>query len=112
MGKNFGVHQVGGVEDGESIYSACERELTEETGYFGKAQKIVFLQDLTWENTGRNIEIFCTGRIDELKEPVNKYDHERNFFTEEEFKRIKFLPESINPFLIVKENKADYKTYL
>lgn len=111
-GRDFWCAPGGGVEEGENIYVACERELTEETGHFGKAQKIVFVQDFEFQNSGRNIEIFMVGDIDELKTPVPGHDHEFRFFGQTEFSEIFFLPEDVDPFELQKHNGAEYSTYL
>lgn len=111
-GREFWCAPGGGVEDGESIFVACERELTEETGYFGKIQTIVYLQDLQFQDSGRNIEIFGVGEVDESKNPLPDHDHEFGFFNETDFNKITFLPEGIDPFEFSKHNGAGYGTYL
>ena len=111
-GEPFWCVPGGGVEEGESLYAAVERELTEETGYFGHVNKIVFVQDYEHSDTERNIEIFMAGTIDESKTPLTTYDHEEHkLYTEEEMKDIVYLPKGHNPFEL-RKNKANYKTYL
>jgi len=111
-GENYWSTPGGGVEEGESVYRAAERELTEETGYAGRVEKIVFAQDYPNQDHGRNFEIFMVGNIDESIAPRENCDHEPRFFSEAEFKYIYFLPEGVNPFELRRNNKADYKTYL
>ncbi|OQB05697.1 MAG: hypothetical protein BWY19_00830 [bacterium ADurb.Bin212] len=111
-GEEFWSAPGGGVEEGESIYSACERELVEETGYFGNAQKIVYLQDFQFQDSGRNVEIFTVGEIDGSKPPLAEHDHEFSFFDQGNFNKITFLPEGINPFELREHNGANYGTYL
>lgn len=113
-GQPFYCAPGGGVEEGESLFAAVEREVREETGYFGKAERIVFIQDYKHgeQSDGRNLEVFILGKIDETKKALTEYDHEEFIFvTEDEFADIKYLPEGVNPFE-VRANLAGYKTYL
>lgn len=111
-GKAFFCAPGGGVEEGESLFAAAERELTEETGHFGKAEKIVMVQDYRHSESERNLEVFLVGKLDESKQPLQNFDHEEyRFFTRKEIKDIVYLPEGVNPFEI-RENNADYLTYL
>ncbi len=111
-GKEFWCVPGGGVEEGESLFTAAEREVLEETGYSVKSEKIVFAQDLEWQDSGRNLEIFMTGKIDETRPLLDEHDHDPKMFSEEEFAQIKFLPEGINPFELAKSGGVGYKTYL
>jgi len=111
-GQHYWCTPGGGIEEGESLHAAAEREVLEETGYTGRVQKIVFAQDISWENSGRNLEIFMVGGLDELQPPKDSHDHEFQFFSEEEFAGLYFLPNSINPFELRKKDGAEYYTYL
>lgn len=88
----------GGIEDSEEAIHAVERELTEETGYYGTVDRLIFVQDLKFSWGVRQIELFFRGKIDETKVPLQKFDHEHIFVSEEEFKNIKFMPADLNPF--------------
>lgn len=110
--KVFWCAPGGGVEEGESLFAAVERELTEETGYFGTVDKMVFIQDYEHSASERNIEIFMSGVVDESKNPLSDCDHEFKFFSEEEFSGIAYLPEGVSPFELRKHYNAGYKTYL
>ncbi len=110
--KEFWCVPGGGVEEGESIYQAAEREVLEESGYRVKVDKIVFIQDYEHSNNERNVEIFLVGKIDESVPQATEIDHEPRFFSEEQFKHIKYLPEGANPFELAKLDGASYKTYL
>ena len=111
-GKEFWCAPGGGVEEGESLFEAAEREALEETGYSVKLEKIVFAQDLEWQDSGRNLEIFMIGRIDETRPAINEHDHEPKLFSKEEFKQITYLPEGADPFELAELQGASYKTYL
>jgi len=91
----------GGVEEGESLKEAVEREFLEETGYHGQAAEIVFVQDYInyWNN--RALEIFFIGRVLKKDKSVTA-DHQSKFFPEDKFKKIVFFPEGINPFELKK----------
>ena len=101
----------GGVEEGEGVFACVERELVEETGHYGKAQKIVFLQDFNSPKRGRQLELFIVGEIDESKKPVDNSDHEHKFVGQEEFLKLNFMP-LINPFELRESPGIEYKTYL
>jgi ADP-ribose pyrophosphatase YjhB (NUDIX family) len=101
----------GGVEEDEDLRSALERELTEETGYFGHAGGVVFIQDYLNKGRGRQLEVFFVGLVDENRQPLATYDHSFKFFSEEEFLKISFLPR-VNPFELRKKLGIDYRTYL
>ena len=114
QGGPFWCAPGGGVEEGESLFKAAEREVLEETGYFGKAEKVVFLQDYGHgeKSDERNLEVFIVGRIDESRDPLDEHDHEEFIFvSEDEFSRLVYLPEGVNPFQL-RESQAGYKTYL
>ena len=49
-GKDFLVGPGGGVESDEGINQACIREVQEETGIEVRPCKILFIEDLVWEN--------------------------------------------------------------
>jgi ADP-ribose pyrophosphatase YjhB (NUDIX family) len=101
----------GGVEEDESIFACVERELVEETGHYGKAQKIVFVQDFNSLKRGRQLELFIVGKIDESKEPVGSADHQYKFVNQDEFLKLNFQP-PIMPFELRESNGIEYKTYL
>ena len=88
----------GGIEDSEEAIHAVERELTEETGYFGTVDRLIFVQDLKFSWGTRQIELFFRGKIDETKTPLPKADHPFIFVSEEAFKELKFMPADLNPF--------------
>ena len=111
-GESYLCAPGGGVEDKESLEKALERELIEETGYTGGADKIVFCQDYQNPDMGRNFEIFMVGKIDEEVERVDSEDHKSKFITKEEFENIEFYPKGINPFLLQGKEGIEYGTYL
>lgn len=102
----------GGVEEDENLFLAVEREILEETGYRGRAEKIVFVQDYSNPDHGRNLEIFITGMLFEDTKIDAIEDLECRFVNQNEFRTLEFLPSGIDPFLLRQANKADYKTYL
>ena len=75
----------GGIEDSEEAIHAVERELTEETGYFGTVDRLIFVQDFMSSRGVRQIELFFRGKIDETKSPLPKSDHPFMFVSEDEF---------------------------
>lgn len=111
VGGKYWAAPGGGVEDGESLTAALERELVEETGYFGRAEKIVFAQDYFNKHQGRQLEIFFIGRIDDMKKPLEEHDHPFKFFSKTEFQKIVFLPK-IDPFALRSHSGIEYQTYL
>ena len=88
----------GGIEDTEEAIHAVLRELTEETGYFGTVDRLIFVQDFTSSRGVRQIELFFRGKINETKSPLPKSEHPFIFVTEEAFKELKFMPADLNPF--------------
>lgn len=88
----------GGIEDSEEAIHAVLRELTEETGYCGTVDRLIFVQDFMSSRGVRQIELFFRGRIDETKTSLPKFDHEHIFVSEDEFLKIKFMPADLNPF--------------
>ncbi len=95
----------GGMEENESLAEAAERELREETGYSGKTDKIIFVQEFFSSRNGRQIEVFFTGKIVD-GEQSKDVDHESKFFNEESFRSIEFYPKVLNPFSL--NGSADY----
>ena len=102
----------GGVERGETLRVALERELIEETGYSGKTGKIIFCQDYKNPDQKRSFEVFFIGKIDESIERIGDGDHQSKFFTEKEFEKIDFYPKGINPFKLRTRDRIEYNTYL
>lgn len=89
----------GGLKEGETLQQAVERELIEETGYIGKADDIVFVQDLKFPfgDLNRQLEIFFSGKITGKSQGVEA-DHKFKFVSKEEFRQKKFLPSELDPF--------------
>lgn len=110
-GQKYYAAPGGGVEEGENLKLAVERELLEETGYSGVADKVVYVQDYLNEGRGRQLEVFFIGRIDENKKPLSETDHQFKFFNKDQFSEISFLPD-INPFNLRQQKGIDYQTYL
>ncbi len=103
----------GGVEENESLTAAAKREVMEETGYTVKVDRFVFIQDYQTKTYKiRNIEVFFVGKIDESIPQATEYDHEFRFFTEEEFLKLVFRPEGVNPFKLREVEGVEYGTYL
>jgi len=88
----------GGIEDTEEAIHAVLRELTEETGYFGTVDRLIFVQDIKFSWGARQVELFFRGKIDETKPPLPKSDHPFMFVSEDAFKELKFMPADLNPF--------------
>ncbi|MEI8060700.1 MAG: NUDIX hydrolase [Candidatus Berkelbacteria bacterium] len=86
----------GGVEENETVKDTLLRELREETGYSGEVGELIFVQDIRFSSGTRQLELFFEGTIDEQidKKPEERYQ----FFTEEEFGDIEFMPKDLNPF--------------
>lgn len=94
----------GGLEENESLADALERKLKIETGYSGKADKVIFVQEFISERDGKQLEVFFIGKItEEIQEKAN---HESAFFDQDSFKSIVFYPKVLNPFSI--GGSADY----
>ncbi len=91
----------GGLEDGENAIEAVLRELTEETGFIGKVETIVFAQDFVNHIGIKQLEIFFKGKIAGQAEQTET-DHEWQFFNQAEFKKIEFKPSELNPFALGK----------
>jgi len=102
----------GGVEEGESLKAALERELIEETGYRGVVGEIVFCQDYDNPDHSRNFEVFFIGTINENKRRVGEGDHKSKFISKEKFESTIFYPKGIDPFELRKKEGVGYKTYL
>ena len=110
-GKSFYCAPGGGAEEGENLFRAVERELVEETGFSGKASKVVFCQDLKYF-ANRCFEVFFIGKLDEVKKRQEEFDHKTKFVSKEEFENIEFYPKGINPFKLRAIEGVDYKTCL
>lgn len=103
----------GGVEEGEAFTTTAAREVLEETGYSVKVGKLVFAQDYTIKKAGgRNFEVFFVGEVDSSVKPEEIHDHEFAWFTEEEFSKLSFRPEGVNPFALRQSEGIEYETYL
>jgi len=89
----------GGVEEGEGIAEAAEREVIEETGYTGKADHLIYMQDFDCGTRGRQLELFFSGMVDEsVPVRAEEADHEARFFSREELEQVTFRPTALNPF--------------
>lgn len=97
----------GGIEEGETFEQTLRRELVEETGLPIQVGKIVFIQDMTFKNGNRQIEIFFYCKIIGIPTAHN-LPPERNFrlVNETEFSKMKVLPSAIKPFGIM--SSIDY----
>lgn len=69
--KNHGVFYLfpgGGIESGESIFEAAEREVAEETNLKVKAQKIMYVRETKYkDSTGIEFYVLCEWIGGELK---------------------------------------------
>ena len=94
----------GGLEENESLADAAQRELNEETGFSGTADKIIFVQEFISQRYGKQLEVFFSGKIIEGKQ--ENADHESKFFDKESFRSIVFYPKVLKPFVL--SGSADY----
>lgn len=95
----------GGLEDNESLKDAVERELLEETGLEGVAEKVVFVQEYINHRGRKQIEVFFRGKIIGISQD-KKPEHIFKYFDKDSFSNIKYYPEIINPFKL--DNSIDY----
>jgi len=88
----------GGIEEGERTIDAVKREIFEETGYTATVGEIAFVQDLTFTDGVRQIELFFVGKIDETIPLSPKHELPYCFVDETKFNEIICLPKNIRPF--------------
>jgi len=95
-GQDFWSAPGGGVEEDEPMLETLHRELLEETGFEVEIGDIIFVQDIKFSNGSRQLELFLEGKTGKQIREIP--DEEYNFFSQEEFKNIEFLPKNLNPF--------------
>ncbi|MFA5158383.1 MAG: NUDIX hydrolase [Patescibacteria group bacterium] len=94
-GQDFWSAPGGGVEEDEAMGDTLSRELREETGYSVEIGDIIFVQDIKFASGARQLELFFNGKV---LEKISEAEEEFGFFSEEEFKKIKFMPKGFDPF--------------
>ncbi len=108
----FFVFPGGGVEDGETLFSAIEREVMEETNIKVKADRIVYIREVKYNGqVGLEFYIFCqwiSGKVMLGKDPELSNQKQilenAKIISFDELSKLNWFPEELHNRLLI-----DYK---